>query len=104
MLKGEIAYSPVVGKAVIHAFSATAQPTATFFPEGSEDPAPQQRLAEDLGGLAGFQAELGKFQDAAAGRSSLGPGRPADKAAFNAAVEPIFGNCKTCHEAYRVEN
>ena len=46
VMKDEVAYSPVIGKAVIEAFSATAHAVGSFFPEGSADPALTRRIAE----------------------------------------------------------
>ena len=33
---------------------------------------------------------------------AAGEDGPADLAAFKAAVGPVLGNCKSCHESYRV--
>ena len=63
MLKDEIPYNPVVGKAVIDALSATALAYGSFFPEGSVDPARSQASPKIWEDAAGFQAELAKFQD-----------------------------------------
>ena len=103
VMKDEVAYSPVVGKAVIEAFSATAHAVGSFFPEGSADPARSKASPKIWDDAAGFQAALGKFgTDVAAAREASGKDGPADKAAFAAAVQPVLGNCKTCHEAYRL--
>ncbi len=105
MLKDEIAYSPVIGKAVIQAFNATAHAYGDYFPEGSLDPARSYASPKIWEDMAGFQAEIGKFQEnVAAALTASGKTGPADKAAFAAAVQPIFGNCKSCHEGYRIEN
>ena len=105
VLKDEVAYSPVVGKAVIEAFSATAHAVGSFFPEGSADPARSNASPKIWEDAAGFQAALGKFgTDVATAREASGKDGPADKAAFAAAVQPVLGNCKACHEVYRLEN
>ena len=55
--------------------------------------------------MAGFQAALGKFQTAvAAAVAASGKDGPPDAAAFQAAVQPVLGTCKSCHETYRIEN
>jgi cytochrome c556 len=88
---------------VIEAFSATAHSVGSFFPEGSADPARSKASPKIWEDAAGFQAALAKFgTDAAAAREASGKDGPADKAAFAAAVQPVMGNCKTCHEAYRL--
>jgi cytochrome c556 len=103
MLKDEIAYSPVAGKAVIQALSATAHAVGSFFPEGSADPARSKASPKIWEDAAGFQAALAKFgTDVAAAQEASGKDGPADKAAFAAAIQPALGNCKACHEAYRL--
>jgi cytochrome c556 len=104
IMKGELDYNPVVGKAVIYAVSATAAAYGDFFPEGSEDASRSNASPKIWEDMAGFEAELAKFQDAAAkAREIAGKGGPADADAFKAAMGPIFDSCKTCHEGYRVE-
>lgn len=105
VMKDEVVYSPVIGKAVIEAFSATAHAYGDFFPEGSTDPAKSAASPKVWEDAAGFQAELDKFSaNVATARQASGKDGPADKAAFAAAVQPIFGSCKSCHEGYRLEN
>ena len=105
IMKDEIAYAPVVGKAALLAFSATAKAYGDFFPEGTLDPARSAASPKIWEDMAGFQAELAKFQAAAAaGVEAAGKDGPADKAAFAAAVQPVLQSCKSCHEGYRTEN
>jgi cytochrome c556 len=105
IMKDELAYAPVVGKAALLAFSATAQAYGDFFPEGTLDPARSAASPKIWEDMAGFQAELAKFQAAAAaGVEAAGRDGPADKAAFAAAVQPILQSCQSCHEGYRTEN
>jgi cytochrome c556 len=104
MLKGEIPYNPVVAKAVIATLNASAKAFGDYFPEGSGmDPATtaSPKIWEDM---AGFQTALGKFQaDAGAAMEASGKSGPTDLEAFKAAVGPVLGNCKSCHESYRVQ-
>jgi cytochrome c556 len=104
IMKGELAYSPAIGKAVVNAFAATALAYGDFFPEGSaDDPrtAASPKIWEDM---AGFDAVLAKFQAAAASaKQAGGKDGPADADAFAAAVKPVLGTCKSCHEAYRIQ-
>lgn len=102
VMKDEVPYSPVIGNAVIGSFAATAAAFGAFFPEGSVggESAAAPKIWEDP---AGFQSELAKFAAAtSAARAAAGKDGPADKAAFVAAVQPIFDTCKTCHETYRI--
>jgi cytochrome c556 len=103
MMKGEIAYSPAAGKAAITSFHASAMAFGDFFPEGSDmgaDTHASPKIWEDR---AGFDAELAKFQAAsAAAMQASGRDGPADLAAFQAAVGPVLGTCKSCHQSYQV--
>lgn len=105
IMKGELAYSPVIGRASIAAMNATAQAYGDFFPEGSADPERSRaspRIWEDM---AGFQAELDEFKAAAASAvEAAGDDGPADAEAFTAAVQPVLDTCSSCHETYRLED
>ena len=103
VLKGELPYSPPLGRAVINAWQATALAVGDFFPEGSGtgDTDASPKIWEDP---AGFQAALEKFQTAAANAlTASGKDGPPDADAFKAAAEPVLGTCKGCHDTYRVE-
>lgn len=105
ILKDQVPYSPLVAKGAIMAFAAVAESYGSFFPEGSLDPARSHASPKIWEDAAGFAAELGKFQAATkAAVAAAGKEGPADKAAFAAAVQPILGECKSCHQAYRTEN
>lgn len=105
MLKDEIPYDPTVAKAVIAALNATAHTLGDYFPEGSADPAKSYAAPKIWEDPAGFEAAIAKFStDVAAALKVSGKDGPADKAAFQAAIQPVLGNCKACHEAYRLEN
>jgi cytochrome c556 len=107
VLKGELPYSPPVGRAVINAWQATALAVGDFFPEGSgtggaTKTAASPKIWEDA---AGFQAALDKFRTAAAAAlQASGENGPPDQAAFKTAVEPVLGTCKNCHDTYRLED
>lgn len=104
VMKGETSYSPVLGKAAITAFRATALAIGDFFPEGSgagDKTAASPKIWEDP---AGFQEALGKFQTAvAAAVEASGKDGPADAEAFKAAAQPVLGTCKGCHDTYRIQ-
>lgn len=105
MLKDEIPYDPAVGKVVIATFNATAHTFGDYFPEGSADPAKSGAAPKIWEDPAGFQTALARFStDVAAALQASGKDGPPDKAAFQAAVQPVLGNCKTCHESYRLKN
>lgn len=104
MLKGEMDYNPAVAKAAINALHATALAFGDYFPEGSEtggDTTASPKIWEDM---EGFQEAVTKFQtDAAAAVEASGKDGPADLEAFKAAITPVLGNCKGCHEDFRIK-
>jgi cytochrome c556 len=105
MLKGQIPYSPVVAKSVFAALNSTAHTFGDYFPEGSEDPAKSSAAPKIWEDRPAFEAALGKFSaDIAAAMQASGKDGPADQAAFQAAIEPVLGNCRSCHEDFRLKN
>ncbi|MBD8893564.1 c-type cytochrome [Roseibium litorale] len=103
MMKGEIAYSPAAGKAAIATMAAASHSFGSFFPAGSDagDTTASPAIWSDA---AGFEAALAKFAATAdAAVQASGKDGPADVDAFKAAFGPIMGNCKSCHEAFRVK-
>ena len=105
MMKQQLEYNPVVAKSVIATLNATSHAFGAFFPDGSDmgsNTTASPKIWEDMGG---FEAAVAKFEtDTAAAMEAAGRDGPADLAAFQAAIGPILGNCKSCHEAYRVQN
>ena len=103
MMKGEIAYSPAAGKSAIATMAAASHSFGSFFPEGSDtgDTTASPAIWSDA---AGFEAALTKFAATAdAAVKASGKNGPADVETFKAAFGPIMGNCKSCHEAFRVK-
>lgn len=104
MLKGEIPYSPVIAKAAIAAFNATAHAVGDYFPKGSGDGPDTTASPKIWSDMDGFNEKLSKFQaDAESAVEASGKAGPADLAAFKTAIMPVLGNCKSCHEDYRVK-
>jgi cytochrome c556 len=105
MLKDELPYSPVVAKSVIATINGAAHAVGDFFPEGTLDPERSEAAPSIWEDPAGFAEALAAFQEAAASASTAsGRDGPADKAAFGAAMKPVFDACQGCHEDYRVDN
>ena len=104
VLKGELEYSPTIGKASIAAMNAAAQAYSSFLPEGSDDDprtSVSPKIWEDK---VGFEALMEKFRAAtSAAMEASGKDGPADAEAFAAAVKPVLGSCKGCHEDYRIK-
>lgn len=102
MMKKEIDYSPAAGKAAIAALHATAEAYGDFFPEGSDMGADTRAAAAIWENPEGWQAELDKFKSVSmAAMEASGRAGPADLEAFQAAVGPILGTCKSCHEKFQ---
>ena len=105
LMKGELAYSPAVGKAVISSLGGSALAFGAFFPEGTLDPGRSEASPKIWEDAADFQTELAKDVAATAdAREASGRPGPADLDAFKAAMGPVMGSCKSCHEGFRVEN
>lgn len=103
VMKGELDYSPAIGKAAIATANAVAVAYPDYFPEGSVtgDTTASPKIWEDP---EGFEAEIDKLQEAAAAAvEASGKDGPADAEAFTAAMKPVLDTCKNCHETYRIE-
>lgn len=104
MLKGEMPYSPAAAKAALATFHATSLAFGDYFPDDSKTGGKTTAAPKIWEDAAGFEKALSKFQaDAAAGFEAAGEDGPADLASFKAAVMPVLGNCKSCHETYRIK-
>lgn len=103
MMKGEIEYNPVLGRSAIATLRAVAHAHGDLYPEGSltGDTTASPKIAEDADGWNKAIAKYIADTDAA-GKAS-GKDGPADLDAFKAAAGPVMGNCKACHEAFRVK-
>jgi cytochrome c556 len=98
LMKGEIAFHPAVAKSVFLTMHAVAYSYGDYFPAGSDagDTKASPKIWEDA---AGFAAALAKFQqdtDAALAADVQ------DIEAFKAAFGQVAGNCKSCHDVYRL--
>jgi cytochrome c556 len=103
MMKGDIGYNPTVAKSAIMTLRAVSHSYGAFFPEGS-DKGETKASPKIWSDRAGFDAALAKFQsDADKAAQAAGKDGPADLDAFKAAVGPVFGNCKACHQDYRLQ-
>ena len=102
IMKEQIPYLPVIGKAAIQTFAASAAAIGDFFPEGSAgDTDASPKIWEDP---AGWQAAVAEFTAAAeAALAASGKDGPADAATFAAAVQPVLKTCQSCHETYRLK-
>ncbi|WP_367715416.1 cytochrome c [Nitratireductor sp. GISD-1A_MAKvit] len=103
MLKREIDYNPVIARAAILTLAASAKTFGDYFPDGSND-GDTTAAPAIWENAEGFQAALDKYvSDTAAAVEAAGKDGPADLPAFQAAIGPVFGNCKSCHETFRIQ-
>ncbi len=98
MMKEEVPFHPGVAKSVFLTMRAVAYSYGDYFPEGSGtgDTKAGPKIWEDA---AGFAAALAKFQqdtDAALAAEV------ADLEAFKTAFGTVAGNCKSCHDVFRL--
>lgn len=104
MLKGELDYSPVIGKAALVGLAATAKAFGDYFPEGTADDPRTEASPKIWEDMAGFMAKLEEFESkSAAAVEAAGKEGPGDIEAFKAAATPVLGTCKDCHETYRID-
>lgn len=105
MMKGEMDYNPAVAKSAIATMRGAAYAVGAFFPEGTDSVKGTTAAPKIWEDMDGFTMALGKFKaDTDAAAAASGKDGPADLDAFKAAIGPVFGNCKSCHEAFRVKN
>ncbi len=105
MMKGEMDYNPAVAKSAIATMRGAAYAVGAFFPEGTDSvkgSTASPKIWQDSDGFANAAAKFKADIDAASAAS--GKDGPADLDAFKAAIGPVFANCKSCHEGYRVKN
>ncbi|MCR4265315.1 cytochrome c [Nitratireductor sp. ZSWI3] len=104
MMKGELEYNPAIAKAALLTLNASAKSFGDYFPEGSDNgrTTASPKIWQDE---AAFQQALDKYMaDTSAAVVAAGKDGPADLDAFKAAVGPVLGNCRSCHENFRVQN
>lgn len=102
LMKGEIDYTPAVGKNAIAALYAVSLTFGDYFPEGSDMAADTKASAKIWEDTAAWQAELDKFAAATtAAMDASGRAGPADLDAFKAVIGPVLGTCRSCHEGFQ---
>jgi len=104
LMKGEVRYDPAIAKAVLEAINVNALTIGNYFPEGSGSGRETEASPKIWEDPAGFAKIVAKFQaDAGEALKAGGKRGPADLAAFKTAIEPVFGDCKSCHQVYRLD-
>lgn len=97
--KKEMAYDAAAVAAAFKTLNNSTKTIGDLFPKGSEtggETTVSPKLFEDM---AGFKTALAKF---AADTDAAMKAAPADLAAFGPVFGQVAGNCKACHEVYRL--
>jgi len=101
MLKGQMDYDPVVASLAFATMNNAAIGLTGLFPEGSETGGKTTASPKIWSDMGGFSSAVAKFQSDTAEAVAA---KPADLDAFKAVFGKVAGNCKSCHEGYRVSN
>lgn len=100
MTKGEVAFDAAAAQAAFATMNGVAKTFADHFPAGSETGFETEAKAEIWSKADEFKAAVVKFEaDTAAAAAAT----YADAGAIGAALGTVGGNCKGCHEAFRVQ-
>lgn len=99
MVKGEAEYDPQTALLAFAVMNNAATGLTSMFPDGSQTGGETTAKDTIWSDMAGFAAATDKFRVAAAEAIAA---KPADLDAFKAVFGKVAGNCKSCHEAYRV--
>jgi cytochrome c556 len=100
MLKGEIPFNEAVAKAAFQTMHAVAYSYGDYFPADSNTGKTKAspKIWEDAAGFAAALQQFQKDTDAALAA------KPADLDSFKAAFGQVAGNCKSCHDKYRISD
>lgn len=100
MLKGDAPFNDAVAKSVFQTMHAVAYTYGDYFPADSNTGKTKAspKIWEDAAGFAAALQQFQKDTDAAIAA------KPADLEAFKAAFGQVAGNCKSCHDKYRISD
>ena len=100
MLKGEVPFSAASAMAIFKNMNDTAKKFGTLFPKGSKTGGDTEAAPAVWSKPADFKAAVLKFDaDTAAALAA----KPATLDAFKAQFITVTGNCKSCHEGFRIK-
>jgi len=98
MLKGEKEFDANTLQESLAVFAAAADKLGSLVPEGSSGGEASPAIWDDPDG---FAAAIKKWQDTTAAAIDAAP-QSLEAAAT--VMKPVLGNCKSCHEDYRIED
>jgi cytochrome c556 len=100
MIKGAVPFDAGVAATILANVSAAAAKFGNYFPATSQTGGDTEAAPAIWTKPDAFKAAVVKFQsDSAAARDA----KPATLDAFKAAFLPVTQNCKSCHEAFKIE-
>lgn len=100
MVKGEAEYDALAAQLAMRTIQSSAVGFDTLFPAGTETGGKTEASPKIWEDMAGFKTATTKLATAAGGAvEAAGGGLDSLKAAFG----PVVGNCKSCHEDYRIK-
>jgi cytochrome c556 len=100
MAKGEMEFDAPLAQMSVRAMLAAASGYAGLFPEGSEQGHETTAAPSIWEDRAGFEADLAQF---VADLHVAVQSPPVDRAALGPLMQTLGGNCKACHEDYRIK-
>lgn len=99
MVQGKAPYDAAAVEAAMREISAAAEKLPTLFPAGSETGGETEASPKIWADKAGFDA---KAADLAAAAKAASVAAAGGLDAFKPAFGAMAGNCKGCHEAFRI--
>lgn len=100
MAKGQMDFDATGALNALKTMNEVASGFGELFPEGSETGGKTTASPKIWSDSAGFTAAVAKFETDTA---SAIANAPADQAAIGATLGLVGGNCKACHETYRIK-
>lgn len=100
MIKGEEPFDAAKAQAIFANMHGVAMKFGNYFPPGSQTGGDTEAAPAIWAKPAEFKAAVVKFQDDTKGAMAA---KPATLDAFKAAFGPVAGNCRSCHESFRIK-
>lgn len=100
MLKEKEPFNAALAMEALQTWKKTAVEAGDLFPVGSETGHDTEALPAIWSDREGFDQELGKFNDRVDEAIAANPSTLAE---LGKAANPVFKECKACHETYRAE-
>jgi cytochrome c556 len=100
MIKGEEPFDAAKAQMIFANMNAVAMKFGNYFPANSQTGGDTEAAPAIWTKPADFKTALVKFQTDTAAATAA---KPATLDAFKAAFGPVAGNCRSCHESFRIK-